>query len=192
MPSVDEMVAKLEKHLQENKGELKDWVMLGRSYKHLGRYGEAVNAFTAAGELEQFAGAGEQATQGILGGLGFGDTEATDAAFQNFLNSTGFRSQLAAGSEAITGNQAAQGLLNSGSTLKRLTRFGQDLGQQGFSNFLGNLGGVANRGLTAAGGQASAISGSGQAAAAARRRGDEAFSSGIGQAAQGGFSMLGI
>ena len=53
MPSVDEMVAKLEKYLQENKGELKDWVMLGRSYKHLGRYGEAANAFAAASELEQ-------------------------------------------------------------------------------------------------------------------------------------------
>lgn len=53
MPSVEEMVAKLEKYLQENKGELKDWVMLGRSYKHLGRFGEAANAFLAASELEQ-------------------------------------------------------------------------------------------------------------------------------------------
>ncbi|MES0326977.1 MAG: c-type cytochrome biogenesis protein CcmI [Gammaproteobacteria bacterium] len=53
MPSVEQMVAKLEKHLQENKGELKDWVMLGRSYKHLGRYAEAANAFKTAGELEQ-------------------------------------------------------------------------------------------------------------------------------------------
>ncbi|MCK5002344.1 MAG: c-type cytochrome biogenesis protein CcmI [Gammaproteobacteria bacterium] len=53
MPSVEEMVAKLEQYLQENKGELKDWVMLGRSYKHLGRYGEAANAFAAASELEQ-------------------------------------------------------------------------------------------------------------------------------------------
>ena len=53
MPSVDQMVAKLEKYLQENKGELKDWVMLGRSYKHLGRYGEAANAFAAATEIEQ-------------------------------------------------------------------------------------------------------------------------------------------
>ena len=53
MPSVEQMVAKLEKYLQENKGELKDWVMLGRSYKHLGRYGEAANAFKTAGELEQ-------------------------------------------------------------------------------------------------------------------------------------------
>ena len=53
MPSVDEMVAKLEKYLQENKGELKDWVMLARSYKHMKRYGEAANAFAAASELEQ-------------------------------------------------------------------------------------------------------------------------------------------
>ena len=53
MPSVEEMVVKLEKYLQENKGELKDWVMLGRSYKHMKRYGEAANAFTAASELKQ-------------------------------------------------------------------------------------------------------------------------------------------
>ena len=157
----------------------------------------------AAGVLDPFAQAGGVATQGILGGLGFGDTGETDAAFQNFLRSTGFRSQLAAGSEAITGNQAARGLLNSGATLKRLTRFGQDLGQQGFTNFLGQLGNVAGRGLTAAGGQAQqigaagragagAISQSGQAAAAARRSGDAAFSSGIGQASQGVFGLLGI
>lgn len=51
-PSVEEMVVKLEQYLEANKGELKDWVMLGRSYKYLKRYGEAVNAYTAATELE--------------------------------------------------------------------------------------------------------------------------------------------
>lgn len=146
----------------------------------------------AVGELEGFAGAGEQAGAAQLAGLGFGDTAQTDAAFQNFLNSTGFKSQLAAGSQAITGNQAAAGLLNSGSTLKRLTRFGQDLGQQGFNNFLGNLGDVAGRGLTAAGGQADIVAGVGEKAATARAGGDAAFSSGIGQAAGGAFSFLGI
>ena len=146
----------------------------------------------ATGELEGFAGAGDQANEAILGGLGIGDTAQTDAAFENFLSSTGFRSQLAAGSEAITGNQAAAGLLNSGSTLKRLTRFGQDLGQQGFNNFLGNLGNVAGRGLTATGKQADIITGTGEAAATARAGGDKAFSSGIGQAAGGAFSLLGI
>lgn len=146
----------------------------------------------ATGELEGFAGAGDQANEAILGGLGIGDTAQTDAAFQNFLNSTGFKSQLAAGSEAITGNQAAAGLLNSGSTLKRLTRFGQDLGQQGFNNFLGNLGDVAGRGLTATGKQTDIITGVGEKAAAARAGGDAAFASGIGQASQGVFGMLGI
>jgi len=53
VPSVDQMVAKLEKYLQENKGELKDWVMLGRSYKHLGRFGEAANAFATANQMEK-------------------------------------------------------------------------------------------------------------------------------------------
>lgn len=53
MHSVDEMVANLEKHLQDNKGELKDWLMLARSYKHLGRFAEAANAFATATELEQ-------------------------------------------------------------------------------------------------------------------------------------------
>lgn len=49
--SIDEMVVKLEQYLEQNKGELKDWVMLGRSYKYLGRYGEAANAYAAANAL---------------------------------------------------------------------------------------------------------------------------------------------
>ena len=51
-PSVEEMVVKLEQYLEANKGELKDWVMLGRSYKYMGRYGEAANAYTAANALQ--------------------------------------------------------------------------------------------------------------------------------------------
>lgn len=53
LPSVEEMVLELEQYLQVNPGELQDWVMLGRAYKHMGRYGEAVNAFTTASSIEQ-------------------------------------------------------------------------------------------------------------------------------------------
>ncbi len=53
LPSVQEMVLELEQYLQVNLGELQDWVMLGRAYKHMGRYGEAVNAFTTASSIEQ-------------------------------------------------------------------------------------------------------------------------------------------
>ncbi|MDH5766520.1 MAG: c-type cytochrome biogenesis protein CcmI [Gammaproteobacteria bacterium] len=51
-PSIDDMVARLEQYLESNKGELKDWVMLARSYKYLGRYGEAANAYIAANAIE--------------------------------------------------------------------------------------------------------------------------------------------
>lgn len=82
--------------------------------------------------------------------LGMGDKAAGDAAYQNFQNSTGFQSQLDAGSKAITGNAASRGLLRSGSTGKALMNFGQDLGKQSFSTYLQNLLGMSGQGLQAA------------------------------------------
>jgi len=145
----------------------------------------------AAAKFDPFLGTGAGANEAIAGALGLGGAPGQDQAFQNFLGSTGFKAQLAAGSEAITGNQAAQGLLNSGATLKRLTTFGQDLAQGGFQNFLANLGGLANRGLTAAGGSAAALTGANVPAAAADRRGGEGFLSGLGDAAQGFVNAFG-
>ncbi len=148
---------------------------------------------TAAGRegAEQFAPfqeAGADANQQILSALSGGP--GSQQAFQNFLGNTGFQSQLQAGSEAITGNQAAQGLLQSGSTLKRLTTFGQDLGQRGFSNFLGQLGGVAQRGLGAAGGAANALTGTGIQAAQTRGQGASGLQSGLGAAAQQAIDLV--
>jgi cytochrome c-type biogenesis protein CcmH len=50
--SVEEMTARLEKKLHSSGGEVKEWVMLGRAYKYLGRYEEAANAFATAGNVE--------------------------------------------------------------------------------------------------------------------------------------------
>ena len=141
-------------------------------------------AILAGGEratevLSPFVEGGAGANQAILGALGQGAPGAQQQQFQNFLNSTGFQSQLQAGSEAITGNQAAAGLLNSGSTRKRLTRFGQDLGQQGFQNFLSNLGGVAERGLGAATATGNAIIGTAPPAAESQAQGANALTTGI-------------
>ncbi len=140
----------------------------------------------ATEQLEPFRRQGVQANRFQKNLLGMGSDEAGDAAFQNFLGSTGFRSQLQAGSDAITGNQAASGLLNSGSTLKRLSTFGQGLAQQGFSNFLGQVGNVANRGLSAASSQAGATTSLGDTGQAAgiRREGTSDLISGIGQGVQ--------
>lgn len=156
--------------------------------KQARRVEEAATA--AAGTFDPFSEAGLEAA-GIQGGaIGVGGSEASDAAFQNFLGSTGFKSQLAAGSEAITGNQAAKGLLNSGSTLKRLNTFGQDLAKQGFSNFLGNVDRVASRGFSSVGKQADIATGGANAGAEIRAGGSAALQSGLGQATSSLFSMI--
>lgn len=132
--------------------------------------------------LEGFAGAGEDANTAIMGALGQGEPGAQDEAFQNFLNSTGFQSQLKAGSQAITGNAASRGLINSGATLKRQTQFGQDLAKGGFSNFLSQLGGVASRGLSARTNQSNIEVGQTGKAAATTLEGRTAFNEGVGNA----------
>lgn len=48
VPSVDEMVAALDRRLQEDPSDIAGWKMLGRSYVQLGDYGRAVAAFEKA------------------------------------------------------------------------------------------------------------------------------------------------
>jgi len=102
---------------------------------------------------QQFGGVANQtatagnALQALLG-LG-GNKQASDDQYQRFLDSTGFQSQLQQGSQAITGNNATKGLLDSGATLKALTGYGQNMAKQSFSDYLGQLMGLGNQGLQA-------------------------------------------
>lgn len=91
----------------------------------------------------------------IAGLLGVGgDPAASQKAFQNYLGSTGYNFQLQQGTGAINANAASQGLLNSGSTGKALTSYGQNLASTTFGNYLGQLGGLnAAYGSTAQQGQ---------------------------------------
>lgn len=156
--------------------------LLSKSSKNKEAAGiEAAGAASRA-QLEPFVSAGADATGTISNALSGGPGAAD--AFKQFQNSTGFQSQLSSGIEGIVGNQATKGLLQSGSTLKRQTKFGQDLAQGGFQNFLSNLSGQAGRGVQAAGGAASSAQRTGVAAAQARGQGQEGLISGIGSAAQ--------
>lgn len=112
---------------------------------------------------------------GNLLGVG-GDPTAANNAFANYQNSTGTQFQLNEGSKAITTNNAAKGLLNSGATLKALTKYGQNLGSTTFNNYLSQLGGLQQAGLSAGG----AIGGAGSQAGAT---GASAISQGYGNAA---------
>jgi hypothetical protein len=143
---------------------------------------------------QQYLPAGGNAVNMQANLLGLGeDPAAAQAAYENYLNSVGFQGQMQAGQQAITSSAAARGLLGSGSTAKALTRYGHQLGQQNFNNYLGQLGGVAGMGLQAGGmlGQ-SAAQGYGQAAqmqftggvasADARRDGWDQMAGGLGDA----------
>lgn len=144
----------------------------------------------AAAQFEPFQTTGAQANEQILAALSGGP--GSQEAFQNFLGSTGFQSQLQAGQQAVTSSRAAQGLLNSGATARRLQEVGQDLAQTGFSNFLGQLGNVANRGVAGASGAAQALQTSGTQAAQARAGGAAGLQAGIGQAAGGFANAFGL
>ena len=50
--SVAEMTAVLEQRLQQQGGDATAWAMLGRAYKHLGRFDESVKAFATAREKQ--------------------------------------------------------------------------------------------------------------------------------------------
>lgn len=139
-------------------------------------------------------GAAAQQQQALLG-IG-GDPAAAQEAYQQYQNSTGYQGQLQAGEQAITGSAAARGMLGSGSTLKALTGYGQQLGAQSFNNYLGQLGGVAGMGLQAGGmlGQAASAGGAqagqyaygaGMGAAGARASGWDQLIGGVGGALDG-------
>jgi hypothetical protein len=87
-------------------------------------------------------------TRQALLGLG-GDEAAAQQAFDNYLDSTGFQFALDTGRDAITGSRAARGLLDSGATAEGLTEFGNQLGRQAFTNYIGELGSDAQFGLNA-------------------------------------------
>ncbi|RIX44089.1 MAG: c-type cytochrome biogenesis protein CcmI [Rhodocyclales bacterium GT-UBC] len=48
---INDMVGKLAERMKANPDDLKGWLMLGRSYKTMGRYAEAVEAFSKAESL---------------------------------------------------------------------------------------------------------------------------------------------
>lgn len=110
-----------------------------------------LNYGTLTNSLMPSVGVGNNALSSIQGLLGLGgDPAQGQAGFQNYLNSTGHDFRMQEGTRAITGSNAAKGLLNSGATLKALNQYGQNLGSQDFANYLGQVGGLVTAGQNSA------------------------------------------
>lgn len=149
----------------------------------------------------------EGQTQGAINSL-LTSNGTNNPAFKNYLNSTGYNFQLQQGTDAITGNAAAKGLLNSGATGKALTGYGQNLASTTFNNYLSQLGGLSasqgnlaaayggqvGQGLTAAGEVGAAGNTGGGAAAQQIAGAGQSSGTGLAQAANyfGGGVQSGI
>jgi hypothetical protein len=110
-------------------------------------YGPISGAFTPA---LGYVTSGGNMMQNLLMGSG------QNQNLNNFANSTGMQFVMDQGSRAITGSQAARGLLNSGGTAKALTKFGQGVGSTYLNNYMDNLYKLSNIGLGAGGVMANA------------------------------------
>ena len=91
----------------------------------------------AEGHLQPWMTQGLNASGMYMGGLMGGD--AARSAFDQYKKSVGYESTLAAGTDALNTNAANRNLLNSGSTLKNVTKFGQDLNMRHYDSWLGRL-----------------------------------------------------
>ena len=73
------------------------------------------------------------------------------AGYNSYLNNAGYAPAMRQLSQGITGQGAASGLLNSGSTAKALQTRGTELNQSFFNNYLQQLAGLSGLGLQAGG-----------------------------------------
>lgn len=113
-------------------------------------YNAAFPALSAA--LAPNVSTGTGAVSSLAGLLGIGGNSAQQqAAFDTFKNNTGYNAVVNAGTNAILGNAASRGLLNSGATGKALTNYGQQMGQQYVGNFMNQLLGLGQLGNASAG-----------------------------------------
>lgn len=89
--------------------------------------------------LTPFMQTGLQAGKAANDFLGLNGATGQNAAFDTWRNATGYQDQKAQGVDAITSSKALGGLLKSGSTLKAVNTFGQNLANTSGQQYLGNL-----------------------------------------------------
>jgi len=142
--------------------------------------------------------AGQTANNSLLSLLGQNGSQAAYDAFGQFKEAPGTEFVRQAGQRGIDNSAAARGTLFSGKTLADSARFNAGLADQGFNNYLAQLSGLSRQGLSAQGGLANGLTGTGNALANLYGQQGNALATGIiGKAnrqtnlLQGGLNFLG-
>lgn len=123
--------------------------------RHDGIKGNAAAARAAGRPDHGYYGSGGAGGAGGVGGAAGGAGGASGAggnagdAYQNYLQLAGYAPAMRQLSQNVTGQGAASGILNSGSTAKALQTRGAELNNQFFNNYMQQLAGLSGLGLQA-------------------------------------------
>ncbi len=108
-------------------------------------YGKAMASLQAPQQyITPYAQAGIKAYDAYNQALGVPDSQgnvtAPDTVLARFQNSPGYQAMLQQGLGSVNSAASAQGLLGSGAQGQALTKFATNYANQGFQQYLGNLG----------------------------------------------------
>jgi hypothetical protein len=106
--------------------------------------------------LAQLLGVSPGGVAGAANGIGtaangVANAGGAQAGYQNYLQNAGYAPAMRQLSQGVTGQGAAAGILNSGTTAKALQSRGAELNQGYFNNYLQQLTGLSGLGLQAGG-----------------------------------------
>lgn len=136
---------------------------------------EASAAKDAAANYQPFLNTGTQATKTLADLFGSNGQPAQASSFENFRNTPGYNFVRDQGIKALDASAARKGQLVSGNQYKALTDYGSGLADTTFQQYVNNLKGQADQGISAAGGvgtgniAAAGATAEGKAAANAKR-----------------------
>jgi hypothetical protein len=104
-----------------------------------------------AGNLQPYITGGQNAFSALQSALGIGTSGGAGSINPaSFQASPGYQFQLQQGLNSVQNATANTGGVGGGNALKALQSYGSGLANQGWQSYLGNLGGVASSGQTAA------------------------------------------
>lgn len=104
----------------------------------------------AISRLDPWTTAGQDALGVYQGSLGLGGDGARDSAVASFREAPGYRYQVDQASDAIARKASALGALGSGNTMTAISDRAQNMADQGYKDWQGQVAGLSDRGQQAA------------------------------------------